>query len=115
MKKQNLNKVRMQELAGIIKENVANRYKLIDPEQTSKSLDTLLAAAQLLNDNGLEVQVEDEGGGYDGGYTHINTLNILSPIPFNQFYKKAVDVLKSDRLKTMQFHKIKVLHWPLGK
>ena len=44
---------RMQKLAGIVTEQEVNRYEIIDPQQTEQSLDMILDAIQLLNQNGL--------------------------------------------------------------
>ena len=54
MKKQINEFVRMQKLAGIVTEQEVNRYEIIDPQQTEQSLDTILDAIQLLNQNGLQ-------------------------------------------------------------
>jgi hypothetical protein len=96
MKKQILSKefYRMQKLAGIISEqSQENRYEIIDPRQTEQSLDTILDAISLLNVKGLETYPEDENGHYSGGYKHINSVFITSPIPFEQYIRKANDIL----------------------
>ena len=84
---------RMQKLAGIITEQVGNRFEIIDPQQTEQSLDMILDAIQLLNQNGLQLTPEDQSGHYSGGYKHINSMYVTSPVGFKELIRKANDVL----------------------
>lgn len=86
------------ELCQIIKEEISKvlnegRYEIIDPRQTEQSLNNILDAIQLLNNNGLELTPEDESGHYSGGYKHINAIYVNSPSSFDLLIRKANDVL----------------------
>lgn len=95
MKKQILSEEfkRMQKLAGIITEQTVNRFEIIDPQQTEQSLDMILDAIQLLNQNGLQLKSEDQSGHYSGGYKHINSMYVTSPLEFQELIRKANDIL----------------------
>ena len=80
MKKSELRQIIKEELGNILNEN---RYEIIDPQQTNKSLDNILDAIQLLNNNGLKLTPEDKSGHYSGGYKHINSMYVNSPLSFD--------------------------------
>ena len=90
---------RMQKLAGIITEQVGNRYEIIDPQQTEQSLDMILDAIQILNQNGLQLTPEDQSGHYSGGYKYINSIYVTSPIGFDELIQKANDILSQNDLE----------------
>ena len=87
---------RMQKLAGIFTEQTSNRYEIIDSQQDSNSLNKLLDAINILNQNGLEATPQDDSGHYAGGYSHINSIYITSPVEFSQFIRKANDILANN-------------------
>jgi hypothetical protein len=87
---------RMQKLAGILTERTSNRYEIIDSQQDSNSLNKLLDAINILNQNGLEATPQDDSGHYSGGYNHINSIYITSPVEFSQFIRKANDILANN-------------------
>ena len=84
---------KMYEFARVVNEQEVNRYEIIDPQQTEQSLDMILDAIQLLNQNGLQLTPEDQSGHYSGGYNHVNSMYVTSPIGFQQLIRKANDVL----------------------
>jgi hypothetical protein len=108
MKKQLIKEAkRLQKLAGIISEqSQENRYEIIDPRQTEQSLDTILDAISLLNIKGLETYPEDESGHYSGGYQHINSVFITSPIPFDQYVRKANDILFQNNMEHLRIMEV---------
>ena len=86
------------ELRQIIKEEIQNvlnenRYEIIDPQQTKQSLNNILDAISLLNSNGLKLKPEDKSGHYSGGYKHINSMYVNSPLSFDILIRKANDIL----------------------
>jgi hypothetical protein len=90
MKTSELRQIIREELNNVLNEN---RYEIIDPQQTNKSLDSILDAIQLLNNNGLKLKPEDKSGHYSGGYKHINSMYINSPLSFDILIRKANDIL----------------------
>jgi len=95
------------ELCQIIKEEIKkvlneNRYEIIDPQQTEQSLNNILNAIQLLNDNGLKLTPEDESGHYSGGYKHINSMYINSPLSFDELIRTANDILFKNNMKHLR-------------
>jgi len=90
MKKSELRQIIKEEIKKVLNEN---RYEIIDPQQTEQSLNNILNAIQLLNDNGLKLTPEDESGHYSGGYKHINSMYINSPLSFDVLIRKANDIL----------------------
>lgn len=93
---------RMQKLAGIISEQSTNRFEIIDPQQTEQSLDMILDAIQLLNSNGLQLTPEDKSGHYAGGYKHINSIYVNSPLSFDEVIRKANDVLFKNNMEHLR-------------
>jgi hypothetical protein len=83
-----------------------NRYEIIDQQQTNKSLDNILDAIQLLNNNGLKLTTEDETGHYSGGYNYINSMYVNSPLSFDVLIKKANDVLFKNNMEHLRIVKV---------
>jgi hypothetical protein len=86
------------ELRQIIREEITkvlteNKYEIIDPQQNEQSLNNILDAIQLLNNNGLQLTPEDKSGHYSGGYKHINSMYVNSPLSFDILIRKANNVL----------------------
>jgi len=108
MKKQLIQEAkRLQKLAGIISEqSQESRYEILDPRQTEQSLDTILDAISLLNVKGLETYPEDENGHYSGGYKYINSVFITSPIPFDQYVRKANDILFQNNMEHLRIMEV---------
>ena len=90
MKTSELRQIIREELNNVLNEN---RYEIIDPQQTEQSLNNILDAIQLLNSNGLKVTPEDKSGHYSGGYKHINSMYVNSPLSFDILIRKANDIL----------------------
>jgi len=99
MKKLQLRQIIREEIGKVLNEN---RYEIIDPQQTNKSLDNILDAIKLLNNNGLKLTPEDESGHYSGGYKHINSIYVNSPLLFDKLIRKANDVLAQNGLKHLR-------------
>lgn len=93
---------RMQKLAGIVTETSINRYEIIDPNQTETSLDIILDAIELLNQNGIEATPEDKSGHYSGGYQHINSMYFTSNMSFQELIRKANDILYKNNLEHLR-------------
>lgn len=80
----------------------ANRYEIIDPQQTKNSLGIILDAMHRLNQDGLQLTPEDGSGHYSGGYTHMNSMYVTSPIGFQQMIRKANDILFQNNMKYLR-------------
>lgn len=93
---------RMQKLAGIVSEAPTNRYEIIDPSQTEDSLNIILDAIQLLNQNGIQAMPEDKSGHYSGGYQSINSMYFTSDVPFQELIRKANDLLFKNDLENLR-------------
>lgn len=86
----------------LLKENESfdtYRYEIIDTNQNEESLNTILDAIKALNDSGLDVNPEDQTGHYAGGYEDINAMYVTSTTPFDQFIRKANEVLFNQGMK----------------
>ena len=79
-----------------------NRYEIIDPRQTKKSLDIILDAIKVLNQNGLELTPEDESGHYSGSYTYMNSMYVTGPIGFQQLIRKTNDILFQNNMEYLR-------------
>lgn len=95
------------ELKQIIKEEISkvlneSKYEIIDPQQTEQSLNNILDAIELLNDNGLQLTPEDKSGHCSGGCKHINSIYVNSPLSFDKLIRKANDVLAQNDLKHLR-------------
>ena len=99
MKREQLKQLIKEEISKILNES---KYEMIDPQQTEQSLGNILDAIKLLNDNGLQLTPEDKSGHYSGGYKHINSMYVNSPLPFNELIRKANDVLAQNGLKHLR-------------
>ena len=88
--------IRMQKLAGIVTEQTLNRYEIICSQQDSNSINKILDAISILNQNGLTTTPEDKSGHYAGGYNYINSMYITSPVEFSQFIRNANDILSNN-------------------
>lgn len=95
------------ELRQIIKEEIQNvlnenRYEIIDPQQTKQSLNNILDAISLLNNNGLKLTPEDKSGHYSGGYKYINSMYFTSPMSFDELIRQANDVLSKNDMEHLR-------------
>lgn len=69
------------------------RYEIIDTNQNEESIDAVLDAIEVLKSSGMDVNPEDQTGHYAGGYGNVNSVYVTSSIPFNEFIRRANDVL----------------------
>ena len=69
------------------------KYEIIDSRQNEQSLNNILDAIRALNDNGLQLTPEDKSGHYSGGYNHINSMYLNSPLSFDVLIRKSNDLL----------------------
>lgn len=105
MKKSELQQIIREEIRTILNEN---RYEIIDPQQTNKSLDNILDAIQLLNNNGLRLTPEDKSDHYSDGYKHINSMYVNSPLSFDVLIRKANDVLFKNNMEHLRIIKASI-------
>ena len=99
MKKSELKQIIKEEISKILNES---KYEIIDPQQSKQSLDNILDAIKLLNNNGLKLTPEDKSGHYSGGYNHINSMYVNSPVPFDVLIRKANNVLAQNDMEHLK-------------
>ena len=102
MKKSELKQIIKEEIRKVLNEN---RYEIIDPQPTEQSLNNILYAISLLNENGLKVVPEDKSGHYSGEYKHINSVYFTSPMSFDELIRQANDVLFKNNMKHLRIIK----------
>lgn len=102
MKRSELKQIIREELSNVVNQN---RYEIIDPQQNDKSLNNILDAIQLLNNNGLKLTPEDKSGHYSGGYKYINSMYVNSPLSFDVVIRKANDILFKNDMEHLRIIK----------